>query len=498
MNASASTKGFVLPVAIGVGLIAILIGIMVIARSNQNRITATAQKETARSLAAAESGITQFQSLFNRYRPLSTYCSSSSAPAPTSCGAVTWQTVKDSDLAGSDVCEAAATLVKDYADDFTNNQWKSVSTNPSDGQFRLISYFYKPAADSASPFLPGIGELTIEGRVNQNSDNTSSNRTSVTRIFIKFPVTNLPPGSADVPGLWLSDGADSTVADPAFQLKTNIKDSACTTVVNTTLQSKQPSPYEYQPTPGNYFPLMPAEGSSPPVTGVTGFYNISSPLNSPEKWPRIGDTASNNVYTYRIAADKNNRSIDLTGGQTVFLGEKSKTIVLYLDGDINVENSQIIVASGSRLIIYAHGTVNLSGNSTLNSIEQEDTYAAERVQLYVYPSSPDSLPPVSSPDPARSVNIGGGSASIPMQLLLFAPQSQVVLTAAHVKGTIWARSWKGDAKPIEEAKSTKEDAKTRKEDAHSFLEQASTDLSNGKILFPRIAPITVWQRLAIP
>jgi Tfp pilus assembly protein PilX len=82
MNASASTKGFVLPVAIGVGLIAILIGIMVIARSNQNRITATAQKETARSLAAAESGITQFQSLFNRYRPLSTYCSSNAAPAP--------------------------------------------------------------------------------------------------------------------------------------------------------------------------------------------------------------------------------------------------------------------------------------------------------------------------------------------------------------------------------------------------------------------------------
>jgi Tfp pilus assembly protein PilX len=470
MNASASTKGFVLPVAIGVGLIAILIGIMVIARSNQNRITATAQKETARSLAAAESGITQFQSLFNRYRPLSTYCSSNIAPAPSSCGAVTWQTVKDSDLAGSDVCEAAATLVKDYADDFTNNQWKSVSTNLSDGQFRLISYFYKPDATSASLFLPGKGELTLEGRVNQNSDNTSSNRMSVTRIQIQFPVTNLPPNSADVPGLWVSSGADSTVIDSEVQLKTKIKDSACTPAINTTLQSKQPSPYEYQTTPGNYFPLMPAEGNSSPVTGVTGFYDISSPLNGPEKWPRISDTASNNVYTYRIAADKkNNLSIDLTGGQTVFFGEESKTVVLYLDGGINVENSQIIVGSGSRLIIYAHGPVTLS-NSTLNPIEQEDTYAAEKVQLYVYPSSSD---------PAPSVTIGGGSISGPMQLLLFAPQSQVVFNAAaQVKGTIWAKSWKGDA--------------------DSVLEQASTDLSNGKILFPRIAPITVWQRLAIP
>jgi hypothetical protein len=495
MNASASTKGFVLPVAIGVGLIAILIGIMVIARSNQNRITATAQKETARSLAAAESGITQFQSLFNRYRPLSTYCSSSSAPAPTSCGAVTWQTVKDSDLAGSDVCEAAATLVKDYADDFTTDQWKSVSTNPSDGQFRLISYFYKPDATSASPFLPGKGELTLEGRVNQNSDNTSSNRTSVTRIQIQFPVTNLPPNSADVPGLWVSSGADSTVIDSEVQLKTTIKDSACTPAINTTLQAQQPSspsptptPYEYQTTPGSYFPLMPAEGNSPPATGVTGFYDISSPINGPEKLPRIGETDSSNIYTYRIAADKkNNRSIDLTGGQTVFLGEESKTVVLYLDGGINVENSQIIVASGSRLIIYAHGPVTLSNstpnpidNSIPNPIDQEDNYAlkkdapkknvAEKVQLYVYPSSSD---------PAPSVTIGGGSISGPMQLLLFAPQSQVVFNAAaQVKGTIWAKSWKGDA--------------------DSVLEQASTDLSNGKILFPRIAPITVWQRLAIP
>jgi Tfp pilus assembly protein PilX len=502
MNASDSTKGFVLPVAIGVGLIAILLGIMVVARSSQNRITATAQKETARSLAAAESGITQFQSLFNRYRPLSTYCSSNAAPAPTSCGAVTWQTVKDSDLAGSEVCEkAAATLVKDYADDFTNNQWQNVSTNPSDGQFRLISYFYKPNAASASPFLPGIGELTLEGRVNQNSDNTASNRTSVTRIQIQFPVTNLPPNSADVPGLWVSSGADSTITDPEVQLKTNIRDSACTPAVSTTLQAKQPSspsspPYEYQTTPGNYFPLMPAEGSSPPATNVTGFYNISSPIDGPEEFPRIGDTDSNDVYTYRVAANKtNNRSIDVTGGQTIFVGEKEnveekeKTVVLYLEGGINVENSQIIVTPGSRLIIYAHGPVTLSNASfdpieqiekteqkveleqkVEQQVEQKDTYAAEKVQLYVYPSSSD---------PAPSVTIGSGSASKPMQLLLLAPQSQVVFsTAAQVKGIIWAKSWKGDA--------------------NSVLEQASTDLSNAKIIFPRIAPITLWQRLAIP
>jgi hypothetical protein len=474
MNSSASTKGFVLPIAIGVGLIAILLGIMVIARSSQNRVTATAQKETARSLAAAETGITQFQSLFNRYRPLATYCSSRSAPAPSSCGTVTWQTVENSNLAGSDVCETAATLVKDYADDFTTNQWKSVSTNPADGQFRLVSYFYKPDATGGAPFLPGTGELTLEGRVNPNSDNTASNRTSTTRIKIQFPVTNLPPNGAEVPGLWVSSGADSTVTESTVQLKTNIRDSACTAAINTTLQTQQPSPYEYQPTPGNYFPLLPAEGNSPPATGVTGFYDIPSPITGPEKLPRMGDTDSSNVYTYRIAAT-DNRSIDLTGGKVFYVGESSKTVELYLDGGINVDSSQIIVASGSRLVIYAHGSVTLSGNSTLNPIDQDDTPAAERVQLYVYPSSSD--PP--SVSPAPSVSISGGSASVPMQLLLFSPNSQVIFNAAsQVKGSIWAKSWQGAA--------------------DSVLAQASTDLSKVKITFPRISPTTVWQRLAIP
>jgi type II secretory pathway pseudopilin PulG len=469
MNSAASTKGFVLPIAIGVGLIAILLGIMVIARSSQNRVTATAQKETARSLAAAETGITQFQSLFNRYRPLATYCSSNATPAPSTCGTVTWQTVENSNLAGSDVCETAATLVKDYADDFTNNQWKSVSTNPNDGQFRLVSYFYKPNATGGAPFFPGTGDLTIEGRVNQNTDNTASNRTSMTRIDVQFPVTNLPPNSADVPGLWISNGAGSTATDSTVQLKTNIRDSTCTAAINTTLRTRQLSPYEYQPTPRNYFPLMPTEGVNPPATGVAGFYDISSPINHPEKLPRIGDTDDNNVYTYRIAANSN-RSIDLTGGQTFYVGERSKTVVLYLEGGINVDSSQIIVASESKLIIYAHGPVTLSGNSTLNSIDQDDTPAAERVQLYVYPSSSD---------PAPLVTISGGSASVPMQLLLFAPNSQVIFnTASQVKGSIWAKSWQGSK--------------------DSVLTQASTDFSKTKITFPRISPITVWQRLAIP
>ncbi len=477
MNASATTKGFVLPVAIGVGLIAILLGIMVVARSGQNRITATASKETARSLAAAETGITQFQSLFNRYRPLSTYCSGGSATAPSSCGTVTWQTVKNSDLAGSDVCETAAVLVNDYADDFANNQWKSVSDNPSDGQFRLVSYFYKSDALGAIPFLPGTGDLTIEGRVNQNTDNTASNRTSTTRIRIKFPVTNLPPNRAEVPGLWVSSSADSTIVgippEPKIiVLKTNIRDSACTAAVNPTLQALQsppPSPpYEYQSTPGNYFPLLPADGKNPPTMGTPGFYKISS-IKANESLPRDSDKAVGDIYSYSVEAD-GNQSINLVGGSVFKVGKSSTTVKLYLNGGLNVSSSQIQVASGSKLIIYAHGPVTLSGNSSSNPIESASTPTSENVQIYVYPSTADPKP---------TVNISGGSASVPMQFLLFAPNSQVIFNAASkVKGTIWAKSWKGDS--------------------DSVLEQASTDLSNVKMAFPRISPITFWQRLTTP
>jgi hypothetical protein len=461
MNSSVSKKGFVLPVALGVGLIAILLGIMIVARSSQNRITATAQKETARSLAAAETGITKFQSLFDRYRPLSTLCSSTvSCPTATT----TWQNVTDLVLAPDGSCEAAANIVQDYADDVTNNQWQDLG----DGQFRLFSYAYS-AAPSGSQL--GTGTLIVEGRVNGNSGGIASSRTSTTRLKVEFKVNDGRATAGTLPGLWINDDLASS-ADSTVVLNTNIRNSTCTPdatqVGQLTDRIPSPSADRYASTAGASFPDLPKQGMSLAALGthtsIPAIDNTTSPL---------ANTTGASVIAYQIA-QSSDLSINRSSGLPLMVGtaDAPATFILYLDGGMSISaGSQIKVMAGSTLIIYAHGAVSLVGASAppILQIAPDGTpnpsSDPKNVQIYVYAAG----------TPAPTVNISSGSGS-PMDLFLFAPKSQVTMASGKVKGMIWAKSWVGSnsAEIIQSSVS-------------------ATDLE--KVTFPpRISPITVWQR----
>ena len=132
-----SEKGFVLPVVLGIGVITMLLGVMMIERSSQNRVAAIAQKANARSTAAAEQGVTQFQSLLNHYRPLATACSSATL-SPSSCSSnPSWQNISNAIL---DPCSTDSTQPLAQIQSYANQDWQNSTTNPDDGQFRLISY----------------------------------------------------------------------------------------------------------------------------------------------------------------------------------------------------------------------------------------------------------------------------------------------------------------------------------------------------------------------
>ncbi len=68
-----SEAGFALPISLGLGLIMLLIAATMIVRAQDDRTTALAQKATNQGLSAAETGITQYQALINRYRAIATY-----------------------------------------------------------------------------------------------------------------------------------------------------------------------------------------------------------------------------------------------------------------------------------------------------------------------------------------------------------------------------------------------------------------------------------------
>jgi hypothetical protein len=449
-------SGFILPVAIGVGLVMILLGIIIINRSMQNRFTAIAQKQTSQSQAAAEAGIAQLQSLFNRYPSLAIHSSTD------------WNTLSDADLAPNTctappTTTAASDLVEDYANDVTDDEWKLIHTNPDEGQFRLVSYTYSPKNTSSTPPTAPKGELIVEGRI----------RAATARIKVKFEITH------PFPGLWISSNSQASASD-SVQLKTNILDSTCPVASNAShianLKAHMPHmpnnkllpPYNYRELPGEPFPDLPLEELNPPSI----VYPLS-PINNNQTLPRPGDIGPNGVFIYRVASVAG-QSIQLSGNTTLEVGSSDKTVVLYLEGGgLSLSNqSKIKLISGSKLIIYAHGPVTMSGDSGNPLIEQASATAASgNVQLYVYP------PPSTPPTPPHNVQINGDAE---IHMVLFAPQSEVTFsTSTAVKGMIWAKAWNG-------------------------LQNAAIAENKPKLLDlklippPRISPITSWERVSNP
>ena len=458
-----SERGFVLPIVLAVGLITILLGVMMIERSSQNRIAAIAQKANARSVAVAEHGITQFQALFNRYRTLATACSDVALSA--SCGsAATWFNLPNVAL---DPCSTEPTQPITLIQSYATQQWSNATADPANGQFRLVSYQYQP--DAANPTL-GTGTLIVQGRINPDD----AIRTATAQLKVNFNVTQ-NPGIGNFPGLWIKQNQTASASDTA-QILTHVRDSTCLGDAASTqpvqqLQSRIQNPYVYQVIPAINFPGLSPEGSHSPSNPQSEIPIISALENQTKTLPDPNQPSSNHssnaILTYRVQAN-NGQSISLTNPSSVLtIGTRSETVVLDLDGGLTLTGGgRIRLASGSTLIIYAHGPVTLAGKETTPAIEQEGLPSSMRTQLYVYP-------PQAPTEPAYAVSLKGESAA-PLYFVLVAPNS-IVKSSARVQGSIWAKSWQGEGS--------------------AAVVQDPLNASDLKLLWPpRISPITAWQR----
>lgn len=62
-------QGFAIPIAVGMGLVMLLVGVTMIIRSQGDQVTASAQKATAQSLAIAEGGLSRTLDTLNKTTP---------------------------------------------------------------------------------------------------------------------------------------------------------------------------------------------------------------------------------------------------------------------------------------------------------------------------------------------------------------------------------------------------------------------------------------------
>jgi Tfp pilus assembly protein PilX len=171
-------RGFVLPIAMGMGLIAIVIALTAVARSQNDRITALNKKETGTSLTAAEAGAAKVQEFLNRYRAVANYDLDDWNP---------------DNPANRAFCGTDAVNEINYLTGIgTEDGWSSIeSTDPEvaakNPEFRVRNYV---AGTSA--------ELTIEGRVNKNTT-----KESTSEVTFEFPVFSIEDKQAA--SLWATE-----------------------------------------------------------------------------------------------------------------------------------------------------------------------------------------------------------------------------------------------------------------------------------------------------
>lgn len=305
-------QGFALPIAIGMGLIMILVSTTMVMRSQGDQTTASTQKATNRGLSAAETGITRYQSLINDTRIIAMY------PRVGTPGWTTASSIpKICGTAASDVTAKATT------------DWRDVdSSDVSKGQYKLVNYVYPaPGTTGTVGTTPGTGQLTVEGRVNQSGNgNTASTTatTATTRLVVKVPVVNQRVTSA-VPGLWIKNVVQSVGSN---KVQGNILVDACSIPTGVSTANLQSST--------NFKVIADTEIPFPDTPGApTSNLNMISSTNMDSRiWgqtlPLTNDLAQpDGSFHYLIQGD-----LTQTGTLDITLFSNS-TVIFYVQGNIN-------------------------------------------------------------------------------------------------------------------------------------------------------------------
>ena len=184
---SAREQGFAIPIAMGMGLVMLLLAMTAIVRSQSDARVAVDRKFSAQARTAAEIGVTRIQDFLNRYRAAATApaCitwSPSSYGACTDTSGISWGSPNNI----TNLCPNDRTAVTNAA----TNDWQSTGTG-TPGDYRIVDY------------TGSTGILTVEGRINAGDTNEAKSRLQVT-----IPVT--PPTGMPVSSLWVTGSITGT------------------------------------------------------------------------------------------------------------------------------------------------------------------------------------------------------------------------------------------------------------------------------------------------
>ncbi len=325
--------GFAVPLALGLGLVMIIVAASTIGRSQSDRNTTSSQKETNRSLGVSEAGVVRVQAFLDRTKLLAT---------KNLDKWVDTLNVLPSEQASCSLLDIIA--LKQQAEIFKNHTWIDLDRKDlNKGRYQIVDYQYQA----------GVGKLTLAGKIDVYNTTKNSAKSTLT---VEIPVSSedakiLPPG------LW----AQTLKLNPSQQVNGQIRAVTCPQITATDpdgvtgVDRTNIAEVDAKPTGqiiADPFTVIPQPKKAP--NNAILLPAITSSIELPR--PRFSDRDDNNEYNYLVDVDSlSGYSIDLKTGDKIDINIPSgKKVNLYIKGNINLGGSQIrnVNPNTSSLRIY--------------------------------------------------------------------------------------------------------------------------------------------------
>ena len=482
-------KGIVLPIAIGVGVITALTGVMMLNRSFKDQTDVIARQSLTGSAAVSEAGISKLRALMNTYRAIATFNSCADNDTPPD-GIPDWSGGNCDNISGStaaswkaaDLIESIATKaygqtisasdvpicndnsVATFVSSQATQQWQDISDQPTDGQYRLVDYQF--LANDPNDMTDNVGKLVVQGRFRQQGTGASATESAGTgnsKMEITFPIEQ------ETAGMWISNHQNLEVPNTGT-MDAHIQDSGCAVIsvlqnnaatnINQ-LRNIQTGGKEYISMPQKPFPDLPERSTLPPLLGSNGNWVLDETVYMPDPSDTINYTFrpptsgvvsrpaledSGNTIAYRFGdghisfppdVPSGFGLLDIRGTGKIIVDAPGKTVKIRIDEDLTIsEQGSIEVTEGTTLILMVRKNIELLGDAY---IENHPNNPPENLQIYHY----NDLVPGVLPSKFRMT----GYSKI-KRAFIFAPYIDIEQSGtSEITGSLWARSWKGEDSP---------------------------------------------------
>jgi hypothetical protein len=327
--------GFAVPLALGLGLVMIIVAASTIGRSQSDRNTTSSQKETNRALGISEAGVVRVRSFLDRYKLLTTK------------NLDKWVNTFDvlpSEQANCSLLNLIA--LKKQAEIFKNHNWIDLDLkDPNKGRYRIVDYQYQA----------GVGRLTLAGEIDVY--NTTKNSAKST-LMVEIPVSS-EDAKISPPGLW----AQTLKLSPSQQVNGQIRSVTCPRITATDLDGVEgidrANIVEIETKPTGQIIADPFTAIPQPKTAPNNAIllpAITSSIELPR--PKFSDKDDNNEYNYLVDVDSvSGYSIDLKTGDKIDINlAPDKKVNLYIKGNINLGGSQIKNINPNTSILRIYGS----------------------------------------------------------------------------------------------------------------------------------------------